>query len=336
MKRWLPVCCWIGLFVIAFPFRAPAPLIFRPGEGWVYESPGGTPGGWMRDRASNQLEVAQTAFDSKDYSLAEKAAHRTVRVWPFSDYAPKAGYLLARCYEEQHQDELAFKEYQKLVEKYPKAINYDDVLQRQFAICNRFLAGERFKLWDYVKTFPSMEKTIAMYEKIIKNGVYSSVAPQAQMNIGAAYEKRMRFANDNQPYIQAAGAYELAADRYNYLPKLAAEASFKAGLAYEKQARTAEYDQSTAAKAIDTLYDFKESYPDDPNVAAADKIIIALKEEQAHGNFQTAKYYESRHQWRGARIYYNEVVSKNPASPYAAPSLQRIAELNKLIENSGK
>ena len=83
-----------------------------------------------------------------------------LNIWALSDYAPQAEYLLARCYEALHQDEYAFKEYQNLLEKYPKSSNYDDVLQRQFAICNRFLNGQRFKLWGYIPTFSSMDKTV--------------------------------------------------------------------------------------------------------------------------------------------------------------------------------
>ncbi len=29
-----------AVFVLAFPFRSPAPLVYRPGEGWTYELPG--------------------------------------------------------------------------------------------------------------------------------------------------------------------------------------------------------------------------------------------------------------------------------------------------------
>ena len=90
------------LLLLAFwltPQRAPAPLIYRPGEGWSYESESG--GKWRRNRAKDQLEVAQQAFDAKKYSTAVKAARRVVSVWPLSDYAPRAQYLLARAYEER-------------------------------------------------------------------------------------------------------------------------------------------------------------------------------------------------------------------------------------------
>jgi len=47
--------------LVAIPFRAPAPLIYRPGEGWTYETAGGG-GKWQRTRAKEQLDVAQAAF----------------------------------------------------------------------------------------------------------------------------------------------------------------------------------------------------------------------------------------------------------------------------------
>jgi len=48
-----------------------------------------------------------------------------VRVWPLSDYAPKAQYLVARCYEASGKEEKAFKTYQSLLEKQPKIEKFD-------------------------------------------------------------------------------------------------------------------------------------------------------------------------------------------------------------------
>src|SRR6185369_8450844 len=92
----LPVACLFLL--LGFAVQCPAPLIFTPGEGWRYEKVG-SEGSWVRTRAKDQLEVAERAFDEEDFSLAIKAARRTVNVWPFSDYAPRGQYLLGRCYE---------------------------------------------------------------------------------------------------------------------------------------------------------------------------------------------------------------------------------------------
>jgi len=314
--------------LLAVPFRAPAPLIYRPGEGWTYESVEGG-GKWQRPRAKEQLEVAQAAFDKKDYSLALKAARRVVRVWPLADYAPQAQYLVGRCYEATGKDEKAFQEYQKVIEKQPKIANYQEIEQRQYEIANKYLAGKWFKLWGYIPIFSSMDKTSEMYQKIVKNGPYSDVAPKAQMNIGAAREKQSNFA-------LAAKAYETAADRYHDRPQVAADALYRQALAYNKQAQTAEYDQSTAGQAISTFTDFITLYPNDPRAASAQKLITALKTEQARGSFQIAKFYEKYKRWNGALVYYNEVLVLDANSAYAAPARQRIDDLKKRIHGPTK
>ncbi len=318
----------IAACLLALPYRSPAPLIYTPGEGWTYEPVGGE-GNWRRARAKDQLIVAQDAFDKKDYGLALKAARRVTKAWPLSDYAPQSQYIVGRCYETRGLDERAFKEYQKLLEKYPRAVNYEEVLRRQYEIANRFLAGEWFRLFTYIPIFPSMDKTADLFEKIVKNGPYSDVAPQAQMKIGAAREKQSN-------YPDAVKAYERAADRYNDRPQIAANAVFKAAQAYDLQAQTAEYDQSTAGQAIATFTDFMTLYPDDARVAQAQKVILSLRIEQARGNFEIAKYYEKNRRWNGALIYYNEVLLRDPASPYAARARERIETIKKRLQSAGK
>src|SRR6185437_6726368 len=294
------------------PYRSPAPLMYTPGEGWTYEPVGGG-GNWQRTRAKDQLIVAQDALDKKDYSTALKAARRTVKIWPLSDYAPQAQYIVGQCYEAKREDERAFKEYQKVLEKYPRFVDCDKILARQYEIANRFLAGQWFHLWTYIPFFPSMDKTADMYGKIVKDAPFSTIAPQAQMKIGEAREKQKNFP-------EAAKAYETAADRYHDRQPIASDAEFRAGLAYQKQAQTAEYDQSTAGQAIATFTDFITLFPDDTRVPEAQKIITSLKTEQARGNFSIGQYYEKHGKYISARIYYNEVVRLligAPNSPYA-------------------
>jgi outer membrane assembly lipoprotein YfiO len=315
----------VAFALLAFAERCPAPLIFTPGEGWRYEKVGAE-GSWVRTRAKDQLEVAQQAFDKQDYSTAMKAARRTVSVWPFSDYAPQGQYLLGRCHEAKFQDEAAFKAYQKLIERYPKVSNYDEVILRQMAIANRFLAGQWFRLFNYLPLFPSMDKTIKLYEQVIKNGPYSEAAPQAQINIGTAYERKVV-----ADFPEAARAYERAADRYADR-KEGVDALYKTGDTYFKQAKKAEYDQSIAAQSIAAFMDFATLHPADKRVPEAQKKIEALKTEQARGSYEIARYYERHNKWEGAKIYYNEVLTRDPNSKLAEEARERIDAINKRLQ----
>jgi outer membrane protein assembly factor BamD len=308
------------------PFRSPAPLYYTPGEGWYYE-PYGEKANWQRPRAKEQLEVAEDAFTNKQYNITYHAAHRVVRVWPLSDYAPRAQYLIGRCLEVKHRDEAAFNAYEAIIQKYPSSGSYNEVEWRQYEIANRFLAGEWFRLWGIIPLYPSMDQTAALFSEIVTNGPYSDVAPKAQMQVGAAREKE-------KDYDDAEKAYALAADRYHDQPQIAADALYREGYAYEKQAAAAEYDQGTAGKAITAYTDFIALYPDDNRVAAAEKSITKLKAQQIEGNFKIAQFYEKGKQWAGAVVYYNAVLQLDPNSPYAATARARIEALKPRLQTA--
>jgi outer membrane protein assembly factor BamD len=317
---------WILLVagVALLPFRSPAPLIYVPGEGWYYE-PYGQNAKWQRSRAKDQLEVAETAFTNREYHISLQAAHRVVHVWPLSDYAPHAEYLIGRCLEADGKDEAAFNAYQNIIKKYPKSVEYEEVLWRQYAIASRYLHGQWFKLWGYIPLYTSMDQTAKMFDKIVNNGPYSDVAPHAQLRIGAAREQQ-------KDYAEAVKAYATAADRYHDQPVIAADALYREGVAYHKQAATAEYDQSTAGQAIAAYTDFITLFPNDPRVPRAQWAIRRLKAEQLRGNFEIAQFYEKSRKWAGAVVYYNEVLQLDPNSRNAALARQRIESLKPRLQ----
>lgn len=326
MKRRFLFLIAVAACVTLFPFHSPAPLIYTPGEGWYYETYG-TTAKWMRTRAKEQLDVAEQAFKSQDYGLALRAADRVVKVWPLSDYAPRAQYLVGRCLEAKGKDEIAFDAYQKIIEQYPKSTEYGDVLWRQYKIADRFLHGEWPKLWGYIPYPPSMDEPANMFGEIVTNGPYSDVAPHAQLRIGAAREQQ-------KDYPAAVTAYQTAADRYQNQPVIVADALYRQGISYGKEAGTAGYDQATANQAIATFTDFITFFPDDRRVPYAQRFITALKAQQVQGNFQIAEFYEKSRHWDGAVIYYNEVLQLDPNSHYAALARQRIEALKPRLQRA--
>ena len=319
--------CLTVFLTVGVTYRCPAPLIFTPGEGWSYETPGSA-GEWLRDRAEDQYNAAQEFYDKKDYKTSLKAAKRVIRQWPFSDFAPGAQYLAGLSYEAMSRDEKAFKEYQHLLDTYPTSKHYDDSLNRQYVIANKFLAGKRFRLWGLIPLYKSMKKTTEMYQGLIENGPYSEVAPKAQMNIGTAKEKQKKFA-------EAVKAYEKAADKYNKQPNVVSDALYRAGMALLKEAKTAEYDQGAASKAIDIFTDFIALFPEDERLEEARGHIDELRIEQARGSLMIARFYDKKKSIDGALTYYNDVVDilnrllNDPDHPFAVEAKDRITKLKK-------
>lgn len=305
------------VFAFLMPIESPSALVWRKGEGWSWEHAGVTTG----TNPVDQLKIAQDLQAKKDYRSAIDAYRRVIRHWPQSFSTQDARFGLAQCLSAIGYHYQAFKEYQQLIEKHPNTPHFDTVLQRQFEIGNLFLAGERQKAWG-VRWLPSIERTIEIFEKVVKNGPYSPVAAEAQFRIGMAYEKQ----ND---YLAAVHAYEKILERY---PKnqLAEAAQFQIGCAYKKESQRSEYDQNAANQAIAAFNDFLLRYPGSDKASLAQQYQTALKEEQAKGLYNIGHFYEKNKEFKSALIYYNDVIEKNPNSDWATQAKDKVAKLTSL------
>jgi len=311
---------FLGLIVFAFlmPVESPAPLVWTKGEGWNWVHEGET----TATNPADQLKLGQNLVAKKKYRRAIGAFRRVIAKWPLSSSTQEARMGLAECYGAIGYHYKSFQTYQELIKKHPNTPHFDEVLQRQFEIGNLFLAGERQKAWG-VRWFPSLERTVEVYEQVVKNGPYSAVATEAQFRIGVAYDKE-------RDYLAAVHAYEKLLERYPKHP-LAEAAQFQIGLEYKKEAQRAEYDQNAANQAIAAFADFVFRYPQSDKVPQAEQYRAALKIEQAGGTFHIGEFYEKNHYYKSALIYYNDVIEKNPESAWATQAKEKVARLTPLV-----
>ena len=179
---------------LGWPRVSPAPLIYRPGQGWETSGEGEVEG-----TSKAQLAKAQKLEQAKSFEQAAIAYRMLVKTWPLSPNAAEAQYRYACCLLENGEPIKSYKEFQNTIENYPDASHFNEILLKQYEIGNMFLAGERLRVW-HIPTFPSMDKTVEIYETVIKNGPYSEIAPLAQMKIGFAREKQKKFKEAGEAY----------------------------------------------------------------------------------------------------------------------------------------
>jgi outer membrane protein assembly factor BamD len=294
---------------------AQAALIYRPGQGWEVEGQDR-----VAETSREQLEKGETY--EKDGKLEEAAgAYRAlVKTWPLSPNSPEAQYRFSVILFKLYDFEIAFKEFQKCLEKYPETTHFDDILKHQYEIACLFLAGERQKVWK-IPTLPSMEKTVEMFEQVIKNGPYSKVAAMAQLKIGFAREKQ-------KLWDDAVKAYQDVIRRY---PKsdLADDAQFQIGYAYMSAAKEADYDQTATNRAIIGFQDYITKYPSSEKIVQAKENIARLQGEQARGLMNIAEFYDRDGKIAAALVYYNSVLQKYPNTDLAKRASRRAEELQK-------
>jgi outer membrane protein assembly factor BamD len=299
---------------------ARAELTWRPGEGWTDESGGeGATAASSRD----QLALAHKLEAQGQRDDALKAYKTLLRRWPLSFFAPEAQFRVGKIMEDEADYYNSFQAFQKMVTKYPSSAFFDEALGEQYRIANLYLAGEPQRLWK-IPVGPSMDKTVDMYDRIIKNAPYGTYAAESQFKIGLAREKQRR-------YTDAIDAYQKILDNYP-TSSVAANAQYQIGYAWMRAASNADYDQSAAKKAVDAFQDYLVRYPNSDKDAQAQDNIQKLSSKQTQGAYNIAQFYQTQHDPRAAFIYYNEVVREDPNSPQAQEAKKHIQELRPVVQ----
>ena len=299
----------------------PAPLVWRSGEGWVDESSGTTA---SASSSREALDHAKAFEERKDWDGAYASYRNLVRKWPLSFFAAEAQYKTGWILAKKGKFNDAFKAYQKMIEKYPSSTFFEQSLEQQYQIANLFLAGEPQRLFG-IPMGPSMDKTVEMYEQLIKNAPYGKYAPEAQFKIGLAREKQKKFTD-------AVKAYNTILDKYPG-HDIVDDAQYQIGYAWMMASIDAEYDQSAAEKSIEAYQYFLVRYPNSEKTAAAQDNIESLRGKQTRGSLNIAGFYEKNQNWKAAFIYYNEVIRQNPNTPMAEIAKKKVEMLRPLVDS---
>jgi outer membrane protein assembly factor BamD len=313
------------LALIIFPHRAPAPIIYREGEGF---SSGDLTDIEIKRNAEEQYQLGQRYEASGDYRRAGASYRLVVRRFPRSDIAATAQFRSGQMLEKEGKLQRAFYEYQGLVEKYPRSPDFEAALLAEYNIGKAFLDGKRVDIYG-VPTLPSMAKAQEMFHKIVTNAPYSRMAPLAQYGIGQALEKSGAIA-------ATVTAYQQVVDRYPN-SDVAPDAMYQIGYVYFQASRTTGYDQTAAIRAQEAFEDFLLRYPNSEKVPQAQDNLKTLQGRKTENSYNIAKFYDKQKNYKAAYVYYNEVVQQQPDSPEAQRAKQRMDEIrSKVGENALK
>ncbi len=304
-----------------------AALVWRPGEGWVDE------GGEIAAATSSreQLDIANRFFEKGDYDTAIKAYRSLLRRWPLSFMAPEAQFKIGQCLEKQGAFWDAYRAYNTMLQKYPNSDFFDQALERQMAIGNLYLAGERRRLLK-IPLGADYQKAVDIFEGIVRVAPFSRFAPEAQYKAGLARENMGK-------YIEAISAYNRVLERYP-ADDIADDAQYQIGFAWLRASQKSDYDQSAAQKALEAFEEFLIRYPNSEKAPQARQHINRLKGVSSESSLNIARFYERQRNYEAAYIYYNDVIQQMPDSPDARIAEKKIEQLRPLVErqkaNQGK
>jgi len=303
--------------VLAFPEISPAPLVWRPGEGWVYES-GDAEDIEVANSARDQLANAQ-AYEAKGDLGRALASYRVlVRRFPQTMEAPEAQYKVGFLNEQNGDIDAAFKAYQKLIKDYPRSKDFEPAVESMFRIATLYLDGEKVKLLG-IPVMSSMNQAVQKNEAVIKAAPFGKYAPLSQFNIGQALERQKK-------YSEAVAAYQAVVEKYP-LNDIADDAQYQIGYAWMQMSSEGLYDQMATARAIEAFDDFLFRYPKSEKVPQAQENITFLLGRMKQSAYEIARFYDRQGDARAALIYYNAVLDSGSDNEEAELARTRVAEL---------
>ncbi len=273
-----------------------------------------------------QYKAALKVFEEGRYKEAYKEFKKLLSNYPDAKEAAESQYYLGRCLEKFDKSYEAFLAYKILIDSYPNSQRINEAIERQYNIGEYFLNREHKKwlglsLYDFVE-HPSIE----ILNTLVKKAPYSEYAPRAQYKLGIILFELGRF-------DEARDAFQKVVDNYSDT-EWAAPAKYQLAIATSKAFPGVDYDSSYLEEATTRLDEFIKDHPEAKISDEAEDQLKVLRNREAKKNFDIAQFYESQDQYKSAAIYYRKVVDDYIDSDYYDSSLEKIKELNQLIEGN--
>ena len=275
----------------------------------------------VKETPKEQLEYSLKAYENEEYKKALKEFQKLVDNYPKAKEAPEAEFYIGECFITQDKPCAAFRHYQYVIDRYPFSERAKDIVKKQYDLAMKMLKGE----WkdERKKPFASFRgkncNLIELFKMIIKNDPYGAFAAAAQYHIGQHYI-------DLSELQDARDGFEKVMNDYPG-SEWAQKAQYQIAMLDARRSPDASYDQKITEVAIKELNEFVEENSDKELTEDAKNKIVKLREKEAENNFGIATFYEKKQNYKAAKLYYQTVVDKYSDTSRAKEALKKIQEL---------
>ncbi|MDD5281321.1 MAG: outer membrane protein assembly factor BamD [Candidatus Omnitrophica bacterium] len=267
-----------------------------------------------KDNPKEQLAYAKSFFDINKYEEAKREFRKLLKTYPKSAEAAEGQYYLGLTEEAQGKLYEAYQAYQMVIDKYPFSERIQEVIEREYKIAERFMAGEKRKAFGI--DLPVENPAIEIFGKVVENSTYGPLAPRAQYKLGLVLKGLMR-------YYEAEDEFNKVVSRYPD-SEWASAAKFQIASCRSSLSKGPAYDQGAAQEAKERFEEFVKEHPDAVLSLDAEKNINNIREKEAEANYNIAKFYEKQKAFNSARIYYNDIINNYADSPWASQAAARL------------
>ena len=277
----------------------------------------------VKNNPEAQLSFGIDLYNNGNTNGALREFRNLLRSYPKAKEAAEAQYYLGRVYEDLGKPYEAYKNYQKVVDKYPFSERIDEIVEIEYNIAEKFLESFLNKkssvIWQEIA---GREYTpVEILRSVVDNDPYGKYGPVSQYKIGV-------FLREIGQFSAAIVELQKVIDEHPQ-SEWAEAARYQIALSQADRSLKPDYDQETTRDAIQEFQDFVDEHPELDLAVDAEDQIVRLQEKEIESSFRVAEFYEKRRQFKAAKIYYQDIVDSFPRSPWASKALERLEVLRK-------
>lgn len=265
----------------------------------------------------------QKAIEDKNWWSVVDYAEIISYHFPDSPFAQDTAFLVGEAFLHLNQPMIANDYFNAYLNANSSPRRFEEAIAYKFDIAERFMQGEKKPLFNSHKApklLSAKEDAIDIYDEVIATLPHSEFA--AKSLLGKA--KIQAELEDYKPSLET---LDLLIRRF---PKhdLAAAAYLEKVHVYLMQCQGQSLDPDMLDLAEVTLRKFKLVFPREPRIAEAENYFLKMKEAFAQNLLDTGKFFEKTKKIPAAKIYYNKVVLKYPATPAALIAQEKLTQLD--------
>ncbi|MEW5758962.1 MAG: outer membrane protein assembly factor BamD [Candidatus Omnitrophota bacterium] len=279
----------------------------------------------VRKNPKDQFLVAMDYYQAKDYDKAIEEFQKLIKYFPGCFEAAESQYYIGMSYENRGNSYDAYLAYQKVIDKYPFSGRVNEVIEREYAIAERFMEGETRKIGKI--PLPVENPSIEILRKVVENAPYGKLAAKAQYKLGLVL-KNLGY------YLDAQDEFEKVIANYPN-SEWVEPAKFQIAASLERVSPKVGYDQEYSKEAREKFEEFVSKHPDAELTQKAQEHIGSLKNKEARNNFDIAQFYFKNKAYGAAKIYYQIVIDYYPDTDFAEKSRGQLKAIE-ILEHSQK
>jgi outer membrane protein assembly factor BamD (BamD/ComL family) len=267
------------------------------------------------EEANIETDKANTALKNKKYRDAA-AYYMAAKLYADSpDLKLEALKKAAYCYDKAN---LKYKEFlclQELITGFSDQIEFDSVIKKEFELANDFTSGHRDVKLSWLPWIKGKNKSIEIYETILKQAPFAKFAAPLKLRLGRVYLED--------------GKHVKALDMFRRIIKEhpdAEECKFArfelANALVQLSEKAGDGDGAYAREAEENLIELMKKYPNSSETKWLQQAKKDTNKVRAKRLYDIAEFYQSRKNDEAASRYYNDLLARYPSSFYAKKAIK--------------